>query len=174
MSCPSLASLKPHAWRSMCGCASLMGAGRDDVGEAGRAEGPPCSDVKTNGDSGVCSRCRRRFNYVVEDGDLPCRRLCACRRGADRRGQCDYRPASLRRSDEPPRSSWEGAPQANQADFSLLRLLPRKDRLRRGKGQGHHVLFGVSSLFQVQAALFRFSPRFRTYRCVAPLGDQMG
>ena len=49
----------------------------------------------------------------------------------------------MRRSDEPPRSSWEGAPQANQADFSLLRLLPRKDRLRTGKVQGHHVLFGV-------------------------------
>src|SRR6478672_8158382 len=55
-------------------------------------------------------------------------------------------PPSLTRSAEPSLSSWDGAPpsEANLADFSLLRLLPRKDRLRRGKGQGH--LFGVINI----------------------------
>ena len=105
---------QPDGWR------------RDDVRKPAVLNGSPCSDVKTNGDTGVCSRCRRRFNYVVENSDLPCRRLCACRRG----GQCDYRPPSSRRSDEPPLSSWDGAPLWGKSSRFLAPASPAKEGLR--------------------------------------------
>ena len=64
--------------------------------------------------------------------------------------------------------------EANLADFSLLRLLPRKDRVRRRKGQGHHVLFGVINVVSSASRALPLLPQFRTYRCVALLGDQIG
>jgi hypothetical protein len=64
--------------------------------------------------------------------------------------------------------------EANLADFSLLRLLPRKDRLRRGKGQGHHVSFGVINVISSASRALLLLPRFRTYCYVASLGDQIG
>src|ERR1700722_11459190 len=74
---------------------------------------------------------------IVEYSDLRCARLCACFRGADRRGQCDYRrhlrddlPSHRLAPGTVPHHVWPIGAKANLADFSLPRLPPRKDQHR--------------------------------------------